>query len=54
MQKLQHENSFIENQSPSIQPTRRVKIDEENQLSPPTTIEELWVRMNIMERKLKR
>ena len=35
-------------------PTRSVKPDEENQLSPPKTIEELWMRMNIMERKLKR
>ena len=35
-------------------PARRVKPDEENQLPPPTTIEELWVRMNIMEKELKR
>ena len=27
-------------------PLRRVKPDAENQLPPPTTIEELWVRMN--------
>ena len=31
-----------------------MKPDEENQLSPPTTIEELWVRMCIMEKNLKR
>ena len=35
-------------------PARRVKPDAENQLPPPTTIEELWVRFCQMEQNLRR
>ena len=35
-------------------PARKVKPDEESLLPPPTTIEELWIRMNANSSKLEK